>query len=317
MKMKKKILAAVLAVIASAAILSGCSKSEETDEAVTTTVMEPSADTSDVTSDETEETTAAKTEATESETSVTETASLTDEQKANIEAFFGSVAFEYDTAIAENVESFSAMAEKDADKTVPYAESQTKALVDSLYSSDSYSITLKNDNTFTVTAAKGDKLKIAVCTGDIAAAMIFGGNEVYSYSPMDMNGYKITLNDEDMEDYTKEGLLETAILTPNDENSEVKVFDIEANGKKYTYELFDSFAYIFDEDGAAKALCDGTDLFYMEVLTEDVPDDTFAQLEGYDIMDYDELLKLMEDATEQTETSGEETAAEETTAAEE
>ncbi len=314
MKMKKKILAAVLAVIASAAILSGCSKTEETEESVTTTVMEPAADTADVTSDETAETTAAETEA---ETSETEAASLTDEQKANIEAFFSSVDFEHDTAIAENVESIAAMAEKDADKTVPYAESNTKALVDRLYASDSYSITLKNDNTFTVTAAKGDKLKIAVCTGDVAAAMIFGGNEVYSYSPMDMNGYKITLNDEDMEGYTKESLLETAILTPDDENYEVKVFDIEANGKKYTYELFDGFAYIFDEDGAAKALCDGSDLFYMEVLMGDVSDDTFAQLEGYDIMDYDELLALMEDATEQTETSGDETAAEETTSAEE
>lgn len=314
MKMKKKILAAVLAVIASAAILSGCSKTEETEESVTTTVMEPAADTADLTSDETAETTAAETEA---ETSETETASLTDEQKANIEAFFNSVDFEHDTAIAENVESITAMSEKDADKTVPYAESNTKALVDRLYASDSYSITLKNDNTFTVTAAKGDKLKIAVCTGDVAAAMIFGGNEVYSYSPMDMNGYKITLNDEDMEGYTKESLLETAILTPDDENYEVKVFDIEANGKKYTYELFDGFAYIFDEDGAAKALCDGSDLFYMEVLMEDVSDDTFAQLEGYDIMDYDELLALMEDATEQTETSGDETAAEETTSAEE
>lgn len=312
--MKKKILAAVLAVIASAAILSGCSKTEETEESVTTTVMEPAADTADVTSDETAETTAAETEA---ETSETEAASLTDEQKANIEAFFSSVDFEHDTAIAENVESIAAMAEKDADKTVPYAESNTKALVDRLYASDSYSITLKNDNTFTVTAAKGDKLKIAVCTGDVAAAMIFGGNEVYSYSPMDMNGYKITLNDEDMEGYTKESLLETAILTPDDENYEVKVFDIEANGKKYTYELFDGFAYIFDEDGAAKALCDGSDLFYMEVLMGDVSDDTFAQLEGYDIMDYDELLALMEDATEQTETSGDETAAEETTSAEE
>lgn len=313
-KMKKKIFAAVLAVIASAAIFSGCSKAEETEENVTTTVTESAADTADEAADETEETTAAETEA---EASEAEEASLTDEQKAHIEAFFSSVDFEHDTAIAENVESITDMAEKDADRTVTYAESQTKALVDSLYASDSYSITLKNDDTFTVTAAKDDKLKIAVCTGNVAAAMIFSGNEVYSYSPMDMNGYKITLEDEDMDGYTKESLLETAILTPDDENYEAKVFDIDANGKKYTYELFDGFAYIFDENGTAKALCDGTNLFYTEILTEDVADDAFAQLEGYDIMDYDELIKLMEDATEQTEASGEETAAEETTAAEE
>ena len=207
------------------------------------------------------------------------------------DAFYSSIGLESNNALADETGGIMKLAQRTPEKNITYGESRTKVLVEKLKASRDYHIIYADNDVKMETAVKDRKMKISVCTEQSASMMIFNGNTVHCYSPIEGSGYKITLSDKDMESYSGETLLDSTLYYPLNDSDEVSVSTVNSDGEEYTCELFDGFAYLFDSDGAMKMFCDNSNNFTASIETGNISESIFELPEGYVVMDHDDSGK--------------------------
>lgn len=275
-KISKYIIAAVTAAVF---MLSACSK---TDGGTAETTSEASAAASSEAVQEKTEATASETSA--ETTSVTETAPVL---SGKMEEYYNAL----DVKRREDLEAAAGTLEElhkaEGDGSVPYSESLSKAFYDFCAGSEGFYIKMKSDNTAIEAAAETGRIKLAVCMPSAASMLFIDGNVIHSYSPADLIGYKKTISDEEAELYGSKMVLDSAILFP-EEGAEAKKVNISCGGEDYICEVFDGFAYIFDENSMPVMLYDSDTVFTVEIETGDIDDSVFDLPEGYVVADFDE-----------------------------
>lgn len=269
----------ITAVIAALLMLSACSKTDE--------------GTADAAAEETSSALAESLQET-SETSASETTAETSAVTDAAPVYSGGMEELYDSFDVERREDLEAAAgtledllEAESGETVLYSESLTKAFYDLCAGSEGFRITMKSGTTGVEMAAKTGKIKLAVCMPSGASMLFIDENVIHSYSPADMTGYKVTISDEEAEMYGRDMVLDSAILYP-EEDIQVKRVNITCGGENYTCEVFDSYAYIFDENSMPVMLYDTDTVFTVETETGEIDDEVFALPKGYIVADFDE-----------------------------
>lgn len=265
------------AVVTGALILTGCSD---------TAVANPS---------ETELTTAAS--ASSVQTTV-QSVELTDIQKANLDEFFNSIDIADEDILKGNLDGLIDVAMLESERTITYGESRTKKLIDKVKNSEQYHLLYADGNVKMETAVKGSKMKLAVCIDSTASSMFFEGNTIYSYYPIEKTGYKVTLSEEEMQQYTPESLLDSMLYCPENDDEAVNISSVSVDSENFICELFEGYAYIFREDGSIAMFFDNSNCFTARVETDDISDDIFKLPADYATIDYNQIIENLQSSAE-------------------
>lgn len=280
----------ITAFIAAVLMLSACSK---TDGETAETSSAASASASSEAAQEETETSASETAA--ETTSATETAAAL---SGKMEEFYNTFDVERREDLEAAAGTLGELLEAERDGSVLYSDSLSKAFYDLCAGAEGFRITMKSENTGVETAVKAGKIKLSVCTPSAASMLFIDGNVIHSYSPADLTGYKMTLSDEDAEKYGRDMVLDSAMLYP-EEDLQVKRVNIACGGENYVCEVFDGYAYIFDENSLPVMLYDTDTVFTVEAETGEIDDSVFELPDGYIVADFDEEAE----ETDETETS--------------
>lgn len=209
-------------------------------------------------------------------------ADMTDSEKLErYEEFYDSIQLECNTGLAEEAGGIMKLSERAPEKSITYAESMTKELVEQVKNAENYRILYADTNVKMETAVKGEKMKISICSPQSVSSMLFNGSAVNSFFPLERDSVSFTLSDEDMASYSSEALLDSTLYYPDNDSESVRVSTVSADGDDYVCEVFDGFAYLFDNSGAVAMFCDGVNNFTARIETENISDSVFVFPEWY------------------------------------
>lgn len=275
--MKKNNLFKMVGIVAAAAIVcAGCGKSKN--EVAETSASAPAANDEIVTE-----------------------SSFSEEEMTIVNGIIAGLDMKFDENLS-GVEDFLSMKSKSAESTVEYSESLTSAYNDKLQSADSFYSVLKDGTSCSVVASEGANSNVTLLSDMSAAIIIIRGGVAHSFEPTQKTGYTITLDADTLSSFTKSELVTTVFPLPEDKSARVRTYPLELGGKKYTYELFENFGYVYDEAGQLLMRCDASGNFAADFRINEVPAGVFDDPQGYVISDYDELIsKISESVAAESE----------------